>query len=216
MNHKTFNKQVKTLLCGLGMYLIANGAHADTVPMPVSSSVPVGETMMSDACLLSFYPEEFVNITLERNNVPKDQWVQINKELAAKDVIGQVEAKAARMTPNPLKDTQQRQAAVPLFRQTLFDNFAEVLRAHGITDNIKIQAMLDDVQAQKAKNVADCIKNHKQMYPANGPGLRPVSGVTQNTVVEGSTGPVLKVTTTAIPVDAQVVPVPVTVQPVLR
>lgn len=112
----------------------------------------------SKELILAFFPEEFVKVTLKKYNVPQDQWSAITKELAAKDkgIITAVEDKAAKMNPNPLKDATKQADAVKIFRETLFDNFASVLRSHGVNDDKKIQEMLDDVQAQKAKRFSEC------------------------------------------------------------
>lgn len=110
--------------------------------------------------LLAYFPGIFVRETLSKFKVPQDQWDAINKELSLRDkeIIKKVEAKAAKMSSNPLKDPQQRQAAVKIFRETLFENFAEVMRAHGIKDDQQIQQMLDDIQQQKAKRFARCMQ----------------------------------------------------------
>jgi hypothetical protein len=69
-----------------------------------------------------------------------------------------VEEKASKMDPNPLKDPSQRQAAVKLFRDTLFEVFSGVLNEHGVTDEQKVRAMLDDIQHQKAVRFAQCME----------------------------------------------------------
>lgn len=139
----------------------------------VSAAAPQDEEC-SQEILLSYFPASFVGDTLTRFNVPKDQWDAITKELSVKDkdIIKQVEAKAGKMTPNPLKDPQQRQAAVKLFRDTLLENFSAVMKAHGVTDDKQIQSMLDDIQQQKAKRFARCMemqRNQKAAPGATGP-----------------------------------------------
>ena len=77
------------------------------------------------------------------------------------------------MNPNPLKDPAQRQAAVKLFKETLFEIFSEVLTQHGVKDPKQIQAMLDDVQQQKAKRFAQCMEQQKNQNPSAGrPGAK--------------------------------------------
>lgn len=124
----------------------------------------------SKEILLAYFPEIFVNETLGRFKVPKDQWDAINKELAVKDkdIIKTVEEKAAKINPNPLKDPQQRQVAVKIFRETLFDSFASVMRTHGVSDDKQIQAMLDDIQQQKAKRFAKCMEAAQKTQPQQG------------------------------------------------
>lgn len=150
-------KQVIGILLTVGCCVVPNNAKAATQPQSDECSQEI---------LLSYYPSVFVLETLGRFNVPKDQWDAINKELAARDkeIIKLVEGKAAKMTPNPLKDPQQRQAAVKIFRDTLIENFSEVMKAHHITDEKQIQAMLDDIQQQKAKRFARCMQQQQQQH----------------------------------------------------
>ena len=117
----------------------------------------------SKELLLAYFPETFVTETLKKFNVPQDKWSGIIKELNTKDkdVIKTVEQKASQIDPNPLKDPQQRQAAVKIFRETLLQIFGDVLKANGITDQKHIQSMLDDIQQQKAKRFAQCMEKHK-------------------------------------------------------
>lgn len=116
--------------------------------------------------LLTYFPEPFVRETLKTFNVPEEKWGDIQKALASKDkdIIQIVEKKAAEMEPNPLKDdnSQSRQAAIKLFRTTLFQLFAEVMQANGITDEKQIQAMLDSIQLQKAQRFAKCMQKSEE------------------------------------------------------
>jgi hypothetical protein len=110
--------------------------------------------------LMQHYPEKFVKETLNKFQVPADQQAAIIKELGDKDklLVKMVEERAAAMNPNPLKDPSQRQQAVKMFRETLLEQFASVLNAHGVTDKDKVQQMLDDVQLQKAKQFTMCME----------------------------------------------------------
>lgn len=153
-----------TLMIGFGIALI-NGplvAEDSKSPSPV-----VSKTDCSKEILLAYFPEVFVKDTLAKFKVPADKWDAIVKGLNERDknIVKIIEEKAQKLNPNPLKDSQQRQAAVKLFRETLLEQFSEVMKANGITDDKQIQNMLDDVQQQKAKHFAMCIKN-----PANSDG----------------------------------------------
>ena len=133
----TFFKFLFTMLVGCGCGTFAQNFAADTAVEECSREL-----------LIAYFPEGFVTETLKKYNVPQDKWSTINKELAAreKDVVKIVEEKAEKMSPNPLKDPQQRQAAVKLFRDTLFQVFSDVLKKAGVSDDKQLQAMLDDVQ----------------------------------------------------------------------
>lgn len=156
MNKITFKRHVFSAVIALGVAVL-----------PGNISAAEADEECSQEILLSYFPNVFVSDTLSRFNVPKDQWDVIKKELAArdKDIIKQVETKASKLTPNPLKDPQQRQAAVKLFRDTLLENFSAVLKAHGVTDDKQIQSMLDDIQQQKAKRFARCMEKQRGNQP---------------------------------------------------
>jgi len=141
-----------------------------------SSAVVNAESKIEDECtkdlLLSYFPEPFVMQTLERFDVPEEKRAQIAHDLIEQDrkVIQKVEMKAERLDPNPLRDPSKRQEAVKLFRETLFELFAEVLHRYDVKDEAKIQDMLDDIQRQKAEQFARCMEKHTpkiQKEPAN-------------------------------------------------
>ena len=98
----------------------------------------------SQELLMSYFPEPCVAQTLERFQVPQNKRAAIQQALAQKDqeVVPTVEEKASKMNPNPLKDPQRRQEAVMIFRETLYNLFAGVMNANGITDQEQIEKML--------------------------------------------------------------------------
>lgn len=120
-------------------------------------------TECSKELLLSYFPEMFVGETLKRFNVPEDQWEGIKRDLASKDkdIIKLVEAKAQNMNPNPLKDPQERKAAIELFKGTLLQVFSDVMKEHGVTDDKQIQEMLTDIQQRKAERFTKCMQKSK-------------------------------------------------------
>ncbi len=157
MKSIAFKKYLACVLVGFG---------ACVIPMNMPAAAPTDEC--SKELLLSYFPEVFVNETLGKFKVPQDKWAAINTDLSSKDkeVIKMVESKASQMNPNPLKDPQQRQAAVKIFRETLYQVFADSMRANGITDEQQIQGMLDDIQQQKAKRFAMCMQKQKEQAPS--------------------------------------------------
>ena len=132
-------------------------------PCGISAQTPAASDECAKELLLSYFPEPLVNETLKRFGVPQDKWAGIAKSLASKDkdVVKLVEQKAATMNPNPLKDPQQRQAAVKLFRETLLQVFTDAMKENDMQDESQFQAMLDDVQQQKAKKFAMCMEKQK-------------------------------------------------------
>lgn len=113
--------------------------------------------------LLAYFPEPLMTSTLEKFKVPEAQRGPIIKELAEKDshIVSMVEERAAKMTPNPLKDPKMRQEAVKLFRETLQEVFSGVMNRHGVNNKEEILGMLEDLQKQKAKQYATCMERHK-------------------------------------------------------
>lgn len=138
------------------------------VQMPqIFSDAPSPSPSENDDCsqktLRAYFPEKFVRSTLKNFNVPEDKWSGIVQGLnnREKDVENIVETKADRMSPNPLKDPQQRREAIKLFKEALFEVASETFKANGITDDTQVHAMLDDIQQQKVKQFAECIEKHK-------------------------------------------------------
>lgn len=142
-------------------FFLAAPVNANEAP---PATPPGADQECSRELLISYFPKAFVTETLKKYNVPEDKWNAITEDLAQKDkqVIKTVEEKASKMDPNPLKDPQQRQAAVKLFRETLTDLFSSTLKANGVTDEKQILDMLNDIQQQKAKRFAMCMQKMTQ------------------------------------------------------
>lgn len=160
MNKSAFLKLVVSIALGCGLV---------NIPANISAQNAIDEC--SKELLLAYFPEQFVNEALKKNNVPQEKWADINKDLAGKekDVVRIVEEKAEKQNPNPLKDPSQRLAAVKIFRETLLQVFSEALKKNGITDDKQIQAMLDDIQQQKAKKFAQCLEKHRNQSQTGSP-----------------------------------------------
>jgi hypothetical protein len=166
--------RLASILCGVSFFIGATSLTAEDsegikAPAPIPAKSNVDEC--SKELLLTYFPEVFVDETLKKFNVAQDKWASIKKDVLNKDkeIIKTVEDKAAKLDPNPLKDPQQRQAAVKIFRETLLEVFSNALKANGITDDSQIQAMLDDIQQQKAKRFALCMEKQRN-HPQNGNG----------------------------------------------
>ncbi len=121
----------------------------------------------SKELLLSFFPEAFVTEVLQKYQVSKEKWEPIVKGLKEKndEVIKLVDEQASKMNPNPLKDPSQKQQAVKIFRESLYQVFASVLKANGVSDDQKIQSMLGEIQQLKTKRFAQCMETNKPAEP---------------------------------------------------
>jgi hypothetical protein len=166
-------QHVASLFAGLSFVAMPTVISADeaTAPAPAPAPSALKVEDCSKELLLAYFPQEFVNQTLKKFNVPQDKWATITKSLNEKDkeVLKIVEEKASKLDPNPLKDPQQRHMAVKIFRETLLQLFSDVMKANDISDEKQIQSMLDDVQQQKAKRFAQCMKEHRGPVPTPGP-----------------------------------------------
>lgn len=169
--YKPVLKNCLTSLLGIGLMLSTHVFAEDSTTQAPPSNPPGLADECSRELLISYFPKVFVTETLKKYNVPQEKWETIANDLALKDkeVIKTVEEKAAKLNPNPLKDPQQRQAAVKLFRETLTDLFAGTMKANGVTDEKQISEMLNDIQQQKAKRFAMCMQKMSQGAPKESP-----------------------------------------------
>jgi hypothetical protein len=108
----------------------------------------------------TFFPKVVVKAVLLKNNVSEAQADDIAAGLEHKDdmLIKIIEDKAAKLDPNPLQDRNQRDVGIKIYRETLFQEFSKVLKAHGITDVDQTQKLLDEIQRTKSKLFIDCVR----------------------------------------------------------
>lgn len=127
------------------------------------SSLLVDPSLCSKEVLMTFFPQPIVQAVLIKHQVAAGEAEAIAKELSQKnqDIVKLVETKASQMDPNPFKDLSQRDAAIKIFRETLYDVFAGVLKKHGITDEKQIHQFLDDMQEVKGKLFVQCIRKEQ-------------------------------------------------------
>lgn len=114
----------------------------------------------SKELFMTRFPKPLVKMVLIKNQFPADQAEAIADELSKKDqdIIKLVEKKASQSDPNPFKDLSQREAAVKIVRESLYDVFAESLQKYGVKDETKIHQLLDDIQEAKGKLFVECIR----------------------------------------------------------
>jgi hypothetical protein len=121
------------------------------------------ESLCTKEVLMTFFPKPLIKNVLIQYKISDQEAEKIAQELSTKDqeVVRRVEKKASAMDPNPLKELNEKDAALKLFRETLFEVFAEVLNAHGVEDSDKVRLMLDDMQAAKGKLFVECIRRDR-------------------------------------------------------
>ena len=144
------------VMCGLGV--VFSPINAQT------NSNNSDNSEISNDMMMSYFPEIFVERTLERYRIPQAQRIPIQKELADKnqEVIDLVEDKASKMTTNPLRDPKMREEAVKIFRDSLYQVFSKVMHSHGVTDKEELHEMLDDIQRQKAEYFSQRLQQYKE------------------------------------------------------
>ncbi len=116
--------------------------------------------------LMTFFPKQILQSILIQAQLPKDKADKIAEELSQKDkeFTKIVEEKAAKVQPNPFQDLSQRDLAIRIYRETLYEVFAKVLKANGVTNEDQIQTLLDEMQNEKSKRFIECIR--KQPHPS--------------------------------------------------
>lgn len=154
---------LKSILFLSALLGIAFSLPSEETPSP-SPTAAIDLSLCRKEVLMTFFPSPIVKDVLVRNKVSEEIADKIAKELSQKDseVIKTVEIKASKMDPNPLNDLAQRDTAVKVFRETLFEVFAKSLKSNQVTaDDNQIQSILDDMQQMKGKLFVECIKKER-------------------------------------------------------
>lgn len=127
----------------------------------------IDTALCSKEILMSFFPQPVLKNVLIKHKVSEETADKIAKELSHKDqeVVKTVEHKAGEMEPNPLNDLSQRDLAIKIFRETLFQVFSQSLKDNKLSfDDAQIQTILDDMQEAKGKLFVECIKKEKNNH----------------------------------------------------
>jgi len=129
--------------------------HSETTETILSNSMKCTK----EELMISF-PQQVVESILIKAKLPQEQAASIAKELSTKDqeLNKIVEEKAAKLNPNPFRDLSQRDLALKIHRETLYEQFASVLKSHGVTNEDQIQTLLDQVQRAKSELFLECIR----------------------------------------------------------
>lgn len=118
--------------------------------------------------LMMFFPKPIVKeVLIKGTDLSEEEAENISKELVVKDqgLVQLVDEKAARYNPNPFHDLSQRDKAVRIYQETLFEVFAEVLKKHGLNDEKRIHALLENVRSIKSHMFVDCIRKQQVTSP---------------------------------------------------
>ncbi|MFI0435193.1 MAG: hypothetical protein ACH350_05635 [Parachlamydiaceae bacterium] len=153
------------LSCTAVSILCCTCLQAETTEVTLSNSMKCTKEE-----LMRFFPEQVVHSVLVKAKLPKEQADAIAQDLSQKDqeLAKLVEDKSAKVSPNPFKNLSQRDLAIKIYRETLYEVFAKVLKAHGVKNEDQIQTLLDDLQEARSKLFIECIrKQPKSSEPSS-------------------------------------------------
>lgn len=134
------------------------------VPLQAENAVKTPSSLnCTKEQLMTFFPQPIVESVLTEAKISEEQVKEISQELSQQDreLIKKVEEKAAKWDPNPFSDLSQRDLAIKIYNETLYEVFSKILKAHGINSDNQIQALLDKVREMKSKLFIDCIRNQQ-------------------------------------------------------
>lgn len=119
--------------------------------------------------LMSFFPQPIVQSVLADTDLTQDQIATIARDLSQKDqeLSKRVEQKASKLNPNPFNDLSQRDLAIKIYNETLYEVFAEALKTHGITQDDQIQILLNKMREMKSKLFIECIRKQQATVPSS-------------------------------------------------
>ncbi|MEC7839548.1 MAG: hypothetical protein VX777_05880 [Chlamydiota bacterium] len=114
--------------------------------------------------ILSYFPEKIVNNVLQSYNIAQELWPAINEDLKSQDaiIVSKVEDKTKSMNPNPLRDPAQKDIAVNIFRETLYETFSDVMKKYGVDSPEQSQAMMNQIQYEKAEHFKRCMDKRRE------------------------------------------------------
>jgi hypothetical protein len=161
-------KDLLYCLCYAAAFSMIGNAllHAETTEVVLSNNMKCTKEE-----LMTFFPQQVVHSILIEAHIPEEQAKAIAQELSQKDreLAQLVEEKAAKVEPNPFKDLSQRDLAIRIYRDTLYEVFAKVLKSHGVTNEDQIKTLLDEMQAAKSRLFIECIR--KQQHTSSPPSF---------------------------------------------
>ena len=149
-----------------------SGLFADTPAVPSFNAMNCSKEE-----LMSFFPQPVVQAVLLEAKFSNEDAAVISKELSQKnpELVKIIEEKASKMDPNPFKDLSQRDQGLKIYRETLFEMFSKVLKAHGITDEDQAHTLLEDIRESKSKQFIECIRKQQMSSLSSTPHPAPQS-----------------------------------------
>ncbi len=129
--------------------------------------VETGEIRCSKEELLSFFPKQIVEQVLLQFHIPAVKASEVAEELAAKnhELIQMVEQRAATLDPNPFKDPTQREKAIQIYQEVLYEVLAQALKSHEIVGEAQVDLYLQEIRKLKSRLFVQCIRSQNAQTP---------------------------------------------------
>ena len=121
--------------------------------------------------LMTSFPQAVIESILLKSQLSAEEASKIAIELSQKnqELTQMIETKVSRLDPHPFKDLSQRDLAIKIYRESRYEVFAKVLKAHGITNEDQIQSLLDEIQMAQSKLFIECIRKQHVSSPSGVP-----------------------------------------------
>ena len=94
-------------------------------------AAPVDPSWCTREILMAFFPQPIVQSILIKHHVAETQAKEVAQSLSTKDseILQSIEKKSAMIKSQPLLDMNQREAALQLFKEALFEVFSKTLES---------------------------------------------------------------------------------------
>jgi hypothetical protein len=113
-----------------------------------------------------FFNEKAVLKSLSTSSyVQMNQWTLIAQEIKAKssNMYDLVKGVAGRYSPNPLEYPYDQKKSEEVYQEAFFDLFAQVLRAHFVTDPTALEQMFNDLMFQHKFQWEQCFGKRERL-----------------------------------------------------
>ena len=98
-----------------------------------------------------------------KNKVSPEEAEVIANELAQKDEeVKQTVQKLSKSETGDSEELGHRELELKNFRDALYGVFSQVLKQHGITEEDKIQLLLEEIRTLKGQLFVDCIRKEQK------------------------------------------------------
>lgn len=158
-------RSMQSYVCDFTLPLIIwIGFLVSVEPGVETQSIAIDPSTCTKEDLMVFFPQPIVKAVLIRHHFSDSDAEHIAKMLAGKqsEIIHIIENKASQVHPNPFEDLSQRDVALKIFKETLYQVLRQVLQTYQKTNKEEIQAILEDTRVVRGRLFIECIKRGDQ------------------------------------------------------